>query len=107
MVRVFKEGKQQFLLHKNTPTHRTKRVNEFLMNKQICALDQTPYSPDSRDYLLFQKLKTATMWWDLICNITVIVPYIHFLRKNAYNNYLNRYKHILYTSPTIIRLITF
>jgi transposase len=45
----------------NAPPHKTKKVNEFLMKKQICVIDHPPYSPDLSpcDYFLFPKLKTA------------------------------------------------
>ena len=45
----------------NAPLHKTKKVNEFLMRKQICVMDYPPYSPDLSpcDYFLFPKLKTA------------------------------------------------
>ena len=52
----------RFVPHQlNAPPHKTKKVNEFLMKKQICVMDYPPYSPDlSRcDYFLFPKLKTA------------------------------------------------
>ena len=40
---------------------KTKKVNEFLMKKQICVIDYPPYSPDQSpcDYFLSPKLKTA------------------------------------------------
>lgn len=64
IVRVrpeYPEGKQLFLLHDNAPPHKTKKVNEFLMQKQICVIGHPPYSPDLSpcDYFLFPKLKTA------------------------------------------------
>ena len=45
----------------NIPPHKTKKVNEFLIKKQICVIDHPPYSPDLSpcDYFLFPKLKTA------------------------------------------------
>ena len=52
----------RFVPHQlNAPPHKTKKVNEFLMKKQICVMDYLPYSPDLSpcDYFLFQKLKTA------------------------------------------------
>ncbi|XP_029159826.1 histone-lysine N-methyltransferase SETMAR-like [Nylanderia fulva] len=55
------ERKQLFLLHDNALPHKTKKVREFLMKKQICVIDHPPYSPDLSpcDYFLFPKLKTA------------------------------------------------
>ena len=43
------------------PPHKTKKVNEFFMKKQICVIDHPPHSPDLSpcDYFLFPKLKTA------------------------------------------------
>ena len=43
----------------NAPPHKTKKVNEFWIKKQICVMDYPPYSPDlsSCDYFLFPKLK--------------------------------------------------
>ena len=57
----YPKGKQLFLLHDNAPPHKTKKVNEFFMKKQICIIDYPPYSPDlsPRDYFLSPKLKTA------------------------------------------------
>ena len=52
----------RFVPHQlNAPPHKTKKVNEFLMKKQICAMDSPTYSPDLSlcDYFLFPKLKTA------------------------------------------------
>ena len=52
----------RFVPHQlNAPPHKTKKVNEFLMEKQICVLDYPLYSPDILpcDYFLFPKLKTA------------------------------------------------
>ena len=45
----------------NVPPHKTKKVNEFLMKKQICVMDYPPYSPDLSpcDYFLFPKLKNV------------------------------------------------
>ena len=45
----------------NVPSHKTKKVNEFLMKKQISVIDHPLYSPDLSpyDYFLFPKLKTA------------------------------------------------
>ena len=45
----------------NAPPHKTKKVNGFLVKKQICVIDYPPYSPDLSpcDYFLFPKLKTA------------------------------------------------
>ena len=51
-----------FVSHQlNAPPHKTKKVNEFLMKKQICLIDHPPYSLDLSlsDYFLFLKLKTA------------------------------------------------
>ena len=52
----------RFVPHQlNAPPHKTKKVNEFLMKKQICVMDYPPYSPDlsPSDYFLLPKLKTA------------------------------------------------
>ena len=52
----------RFVPHQlNAPPHKTKKVNEFLMKKQICVMDYPPYSPDLSpcEYFLFPKLKTA------------------------------------------------
>ena len=52
----------RFVLHQlNAPPYKTKKVNEFLIKKQICAMDYPPYSPDLSpcDYFLFPKLKTT------------------------------------------------
>ena len=52
----------RFVPHQlNSAPHKTKKVNEFLMKKQICFMDHPPYLPDlsSCDYFLFPKLKTA------------------------------------------------
>ena len=52
----------RFVPHQlNAPPHKTKKVNEFLMKKQICVTDYPPYLPDlsPRDYFLFPKLNTA------------------------------------------------
>ena len=40
---------------------KTKKVNEFLMKKQICVIDHPSYSPDLSpcEYFLHRKLKTA------------------------------------------------
>ena len=40
---------------------KTKKVNEFLIKKQICVIDHPPYSHDLSpcDHFLFPKLKTA------------------------------------------------
>ena len=50
-----------FLLHDNAQPHKTKKVNDFLMKKQICVIDHPLYPPDLSpcDYFLFPKLKTA------------------------------------------------
>ena len=53
----------RFVPHQlNAPPHKTKKANEFLMKKQICVMDYSPYSPDLSpcEYFLFPKLKTAT-----------------------------------------------
>ena len=52
----------RFVPHQlNVPPHKTKKVNESLMKKQISVIDRPPYSPDLSpcDYFLFPKLKTA------------------------------------------------
>ena len=52
----------RFVPHQlNAPPHKTKKVNEFLMKKQICVMDYHPYSPDLSpcEYFLFPKVKTA------------------------------------------------
>ena len=52
----------RFVPHQlNATPHKTKKVNEFLIKKQICVMDYPPYSPDLSpcDYFLFIKLKTA------------------------------------------------
>ena len=52
----------RFVPHQlNAPPHKTKKVNEFLMKKQICVMDYPPYSSNLSpcDYFLFPKLKTA------------------------------------------------
>ena len=52
----------RFVPHQlNAPPHKTKKVNEVLMEKQICVIDRPPYSHDLSpcDYFLFPKLKTA------------------------------------------------
>ena len=52
----------RFVPHQlNAPPHKTKKVNEFLIKKQICVMDYPPYSLDlsACDYFLFPKLKTA------------------------------------------------
>ena len=52
----------RFVPHRlNAPPHKTKKVNEFLMKKQIFLIDQPLYSPDLSlcNYFLFPKLKTA------------------------------------------------
>ena len=37
----------RFVLHHlNAPPHKTKKVNEFLIKKQICVIEHPPYSPD-------------------------------------------------------------
>ena len=37
----------RFVPHQlNAPPHKIKKVNEFLMKKQICVIDLPPYSPD-------------------------------------------------------------
>ena len=37
----------RFVPHQlNALPHKTKKVNEFLMKKQICVMDYPPYSPD-------------------------------------------------------------
>ena len=48
-------------LQLSAPPHKTKKVNEFLMKKQICVIDHPPYSSDLApcDYFLSPKLKTA------------------------------------------------
>jgi len=50
-----------FLLHDNATFHRAVAVQEFLAQKQVCALHHPPYSPDLSpcDYFLFPKLKLA------------------------------------------------
>ena len=53
----------RFVPHQlNAQPHKTKKFNEFLIQKQICLMDYPPYSPDlsPRDYFLFPKLNTAT-----------------------------------------------
>ena len=44
----------------NATPHKTKKVNEFLLKKQTCVINNPPYSPDLSpcDYFLFPKLKT-------------------------------------------------
>ena len=52
----------RFVPHQlNAPPHKTKKVNEVLMKKEICVMDYPPYSPDLSpcDNFLFPKLKTA------------------------------------------------
>ena len=52
----------RFVPHEiNAPSHKTKKVNDFSMKKQICFIDHPPYSPDLSpcDYFMFPKLKTA------------------------------------------------
>ena len=52
----------RFVPHQlNAPPQKTKKVNEFLMKKQISVIDHPPYSPDLSpcDYFLFPKLKIA------------------------------------------------
>ena len=52
----------RFVPHQlKAPPHKTKKVNEFFMKKQICVIDNPPYSPDLSpcDYFLFPELKTA------------------------------------------------
>ena len=52
----------RFVPHQlNAPPHKTKKVNEFFMKKQICVMDYLPYLPDLSpcDYFLFPNLKTA------------------------------------------------
>ena len=53
--------KQLFSLHDNAPPHKTKKVNEFVMEKQIFVINHSPYLPDlsSCDYFLFPELKIA------------------------------------------------
>ena len=48
-----------FRLHDNTPVHRAVDVQEFLARKQVCVLNNPPYSPDLSpcDNFLFPKLK--------------------------------------------------
>ena len=37
----------RFVPHQlKAPPHKTKKVNEFFMKKQICVIDHPPYSPD-------------------------------------------------------------
>ena len=37
----------RFVSHQlNAPPHKTKKINEFFMKKQICVMDYSPYSPD-------------------------------------------------------------
>ena len=51
----------RFVSHQlNAPSHKTKKVNEFLMKKRIFLINYPPYSPDLSpcDYFLFPKLKT-------------------------------------------------
>ena len=57
----YPEGKQLFVLNDNAPPHKTKKVYEFLIRKQICVIDHPPYSTDLSpcDYFLFLKLKNA------------------------------------------------
>ena len=46
----------RFVPHQlNEPLHKTKKVNEFFMKKQICVMDYPPYLPDLSpcDYFLF------------------------------------------------------
>ena len=52
----------RFVPHQlNAPPHKTKKVNEFLMKKQIFVMGYPSYSPDLSpcDYFLFPKLQTA------------------------------------------------
>ena len=52
----------RFVPHQlNAPRHKTKKLYELLMKKQICVIDHPLYSPDLSpcDYFLFLKLKTA------------------------------------------------
>ena len=48
-----------FLLHDNATVHRAVAVQEFLARKQVCVLNDPPYSPDLSPcvYFLFPKLK--------------------------------------------------
>ena len=51
-----------FVQHQlNAPPHKTKKVQEFFMKKQICVIEHPLYSSDLSpcDYFLFPKLKTA------------------------------------------------
>ena len=57
-----RKASARFVSHQlNAPPHKTKKVNEFFMKKQICVMDYPPYSPDLSpcDYFLFPKLKTS------------------------------------------------
>ena len=52
----------RFVPHQlNAPPHKTKKVNEFVMKRQIYLIDHPPFSPDLSqcDYFLFPKLKNA------------------------------------------------
>jgi histone-lysine N-methyltransferase SETMAR len=48
-----------FLLHHNSPAHKTASVCQFLTPKNVTTLYHPPYSPDLSppDYFLFSKLK--------------------------------------------------
>ena len=52
----------RFVPHQlNVPPHKSKKVDEFFMKKQICVVGHPPYSPDLSPCgnFLFPKLKTA------------------------------------------------
>jgi len=54
------ESGDWFLLHDNAPSHNATVVKQFLAQRKVTVLDNTPYSPDlaPADYLSFRKVKS-------------------------------------------------
>ena len=82
----------RFVPHQlNAPPHKTEKVNEFFMKKQICVIDHPPYSPDvsPRDYFPFPKLKTAMKraFYDDVPTIQAAVTQVLTNILNYYINY--------------------
>ena len=83
-------------MHDNAPTHKTKKVNEFFMKKQISLIKHPPYSPDISpcDYFLFPKLKTK-MKRAFYDNIPAIQAAVTEALKNIPINDIKKSMHAL------------
>ena len=86
----------RFVLHQlNAPPHKTKKVNEFLMQKQICFIDHPPHSPDLSpcDYFLFPKLKTAmkgASYDDVPTTQSAVTQVVKNISKTEFKQYVDK-----------------